>query len=236
MKGHIKDLTGQRFGRLMAIEPTDKRSRGHVVWKCLCDCGNECMIVASHLVSGNTQSCGCKNIRDLTGQRFGRLVAIESIDKRYFGSVVWKCLCDCGNTCIVAASALASGNTQSCGCLNDERRRARRGLLSGNWNPNLTSEQRVTTRHYSGYTKWQKAVYERDDYICQYCGDSASGNLNAHHIESYSNNPSLRITLSNGITLCEEHHRDFHHQYGYGDNTRKQLEKWMNNREMGNDL
>jgi len=36
----MSDLTGQRFGKLVAIEPTEKRVSKSVVWKCLCDCGN----------------------------------------------------------------------------------------------------------------------------------------------------------------------------------------------------
>ena len=36
------DLTGRRFGRLKALEPTDRRDRkGSVYWRCVCDCGQE---------------------------------------------------------------------------------------------------------------------------------------------------------------------------------------------------
>ncbi len=40
-------------------------------------------------------------------------------------------------------------------------------------------------------------------------------------------NKELRTTLTNGITLCETCHKNFHHQYGYGNNTKKQFEKWL---------
>jgi len=36
MAGKPIDLTGQKFGRLTAIEMTDKRKNNSVVWKCLC--------------------------------------------------------------------------------------------------------------------------------------------------------------------------------------------------------
>jgi len=36
----IKDLTNQRFGRLIAKRPTKERRSGSVVWGCKCDCGN----------------------------------------------------------------------------------------------------------------------------------------------------------------------------------------------------
>lgn len=55
----IRDLTGQKFGKITPIKPLDKRKNKKVVWLCKCDCGNECEIVGTHLTSGNTRSCGC---------------------------------------------------------------------------------------------------------------------------------------------------------------------------------
>lgn len=55
------DLRGQRFGKLTAIEPTDERRNGKVVWLCKCDCGNFSKTTASRLVSGHSKSCGCYN-------------------------------------------------------------------------------------------------------------------------------------------------------------------------------
>ena len=56
---NIKDMTGQKFGSLLVLEATDQRKRGQVMWKCLCDCGNETYITGSDLRTGNTKSCGC---------------------------------------------------------------------------------------------------------------------------------------------------------------------------------
>ena len=53
------DLTGQKFGRLTATHPTEKRSQGRVVWHCECECGNTIEVASHSLVSGNTKSCGC---------------------------------------------------------------------------------------------------------------------------------------------------------------------------------
>ncbi len=55
-----KNLTGRRFGRLVAIEPLEERSpNGYVMWRCKCDCGNEAIVQSRYLVSGGTKSCGC---------------------------------------------------------------------------------------------------------------------------------------------------------------------------------
>lgn len=50
---------GQRFERLVALEPTEKRSGSNVVWKCRCDCGKIAEVSANFLRRGVTQSCGC---------------------------------------------------------------------------------------------------------------------------------------------------------------------------------
>lgn len=54
---------------------------------------------------------------DLTGQRFGRLVAIKDAGYVDHGHRVWECKCDCGNTVFVRAGSLKSGYTKYCGCL-----------------------------------------------------------------------------------------------------------------------
>jgi hypothetical protein len=48
----------QRFGRLTAIHPSGS-SQGRIVWKCVCDCGNEAFVKSKHLNSGGSRSCGC---------------------------------------------------------------------------------------------------------------------------------------------------------------------------------
>lgn len=56
----IKDLKNQRFGRLLVIYPTEKRSKkGQIYWLCQCDCKNLIEVRSSNLISGNTKSCGC---------------------------------------------------------------------------------------------------------------------------------------------------------------------------------
>lgn len=57
------------------------------------------------------------NFKDLTGQRFGRLVALEIVGKTHNRNILWKVRCDCGRTSIVRGTDFKSGNTKSCGCL-----------------------------------------------------------------------------------------------------------------------
>jgi hypothetical protein len=53
------DRTGQRFGKLVALERSGTDALKKVLWRCRCDCGNEVTVVAGSLVTGNTTSCGC---------------------------------------------------------------------------------------------------------------------------------------------------------------------------------
>ena len=63
--GHARrDLTGQRFGRLTALYPVEKKDRRTATsacWRCRCDCGKETDVYAASLLHGLTRSCGCLN-------------------------------------------------------------------------------------------------------------------------------------------------------------------------------
>lgn len=55
-----KDITNQRFGKLTALFPSEKRSKsGGILWQCICDCGKTTFSLTYHLFSGASSSCGC---------------------------------------------------------------------------------------------------------------------------------------------------------------------------------
>lgn len=57
----ISDITGQIFGRLTALYPTDGRTaKGSVLWHCRCSCGNEIDVSYNELMYTNVKSCGCQ--------------------------------------------------------------------------------------------------------------------------------------------------------------------------------
>lgn len=58
---------------------------------------------------------------DLTGQVFTRLTVVKESTERKGGSIVWECLCDCGNYASVTSTHLVREKTKSCGCLSKER-------------------------------------------------------------------------------------------------------------------
>ena len=123
-KEKIIDLKGMKFGMLTALEMTNERRDNSVVWRCKCDCGKETLVSSHSLRKGSTKSCGCQigvNLLDtkidLKGQRFGKLLVLEETSERKDRSIVWECLCDCGNKCKVSSKQLRAGKTNSCGCI-----------------------------------------------------------------------------------------------------------------------
>lgn len=114
---NLQNLAGRRYGKLTVLE-YDREMRK---WKCLCDCGNTTYKATGHLNAGAV-SCGCgwrqPSVR--AGEKYGRLTAIRPTEQRSAKSVVWECLCDCGNTVNVRSTMLSSGHTSSCGCVKRE--------------------------------------------------------------------------------------------------------------------
>lgn len=60
-----EDLTNKKFGDLTVIKFVGKRpignySRVSMIWECVCSCGKISNVVTANLLSGNTQSCGCR--------------------------------------------------------------------------------------------------------------------------------------------------------------------------------
>ena len=113
------DITGNKYGRLTVLSYA-----GSGKWLCRCECGNECTVRGWNLKSGSTVSCGCKNkenihaarrnIKDITGKRYGDLEVIRYIRSDESGAV-YECKCHaCGRT-IELCSDLIKQYT-SCGC------------------------------------------------------------------------------------------------------------------------
>ena len=60
-RGHIIDVTDQRFGRLVVVARSHTSKSG-VVWSCVCDCGNTTLATGTDLRRGTKKSCGCYSL------------------------------------------------------------------------------------------------------------------------------------------------------------------------------
>ena len=129
----LYDLTGQKFGRWTVIERTESLNNRDTTWLCQCECGTIKAVLGKNLRNGRSKSCGCykkeadskrmaesnkERSLDLTGHKYGLLTPIRPTDKRCSSSIVWECLCDCGNTTFVSVDNLRGRRpVRSCGCL-----------------------------------------------------------------------------------------------------------------------
>lgn len=67
LDNRMKDITGQRFGRYVAIGPVGRDVDRSIMWECRCDCGIIRNVNGSNLRSGKSQSCGCGLNRETHG-------------------------------------------------------------------------------------------------------------------------------------------------------------------------
>lgn len=61
----LEDMSGRRFDRLIVLSRGVNNGKS-TTWNCLCDCGNHCVKNSQHLKNGDTQSCGCKHVENVT--------------------------------------------------------------------------------------------------------------------------------------------------------------------------
>ena len=242
---------GEKNGRLTILE--NVKLDGKLYYKCLCDCGNETLIVRGNF--GRTKSCGCLHTEyintihnDLTGKRFGRLL-VDNVDeiRGKNGKIYYHCTCDCGNTNVrVSSSCLISGQTQSCGCLSKEIARERV------WKGGVTQ---ITKYLRECIVEWKKDSFENANYKCIITGSNK--NLIVHHIVAfrdimYETLDDLNLEVKEfigdyseeellqmkeliikkhyyygfGVVITDELHKEFHSIYGVGHTGDVGLKEW----------
>lgn len=83
---------------------------------------------------------------NLTGKQFGRLTVIEKTRERAGKSIVWKCICLCGNQdARISARDLVNGNRKGCGVCRDSEH-----PLYGIWRGIISRCENLTDKNYGG--------------------------------------------------------------------------------------
>lgn len=97
-------------------------------WACQCDCENPILKITTYscLKNNETVSCGCqrslyggKNLKDLTGKKFGQLKVLQRADNDNSNRTQWLCECTCGNLTVVRGKDLMQEKIKSCGCIKE---------------------------------------------------------------------------------------------------------------------
>jgi hypothetical protein len=97
-----------------------------------------------------------KQVKDIAGKRFGRLVVVgfhDTIAMPNGRAARWQCRCDCGTEVVVIGTSLRRGNTSSCGCISRERTAARNSkhgdARRGRKTPEYTAWRNMIARCYN---------------------------------------------------------------------------------------
>lgn len=216
----LKDMTGQRFGRLTVISRAENTARGLARWNVRCDCGALRIVSGSNLRTGTTKSCECLRNKPSSrrvnhvGKHIGRLTILARARNGERGQTRWKVQCDCGTIKTILNSNLP--RTTSCGCFAREQSAKRIGANHNNWDPTLTQEDR--DRHRLGspaHTEFKvlaQQIRRRDRATCLVCG--APNSTHVHHLQPWAAYRDLRYDPANLVTLCKECHNQFHALYG----------------------
>jgi hypothetical protein len=235
----IRDITGHTSGYLTVVslshtKKSKSSSSTKAWWNCVCICGKVVQITRDHIVAGMRTSCGCMKGRakaiNISGNQYGRLLALYAWETPKSGKHQWVFLCDCGQVTIKAKGDVTTGNTESCGCLSSEAALnalavynsiPRYGENSSNWKGGVTPIS-SSIRTSEEYKAWRTAVFERDLFKCQDCG--IKKDIHAHHIIHFSTiRDSYNITtmeearacallwdITNGVTVCHDCHLERH--------------------------
>lgn len=170
---------------------------------------------------------------NLTGKRFGQLIAVSHEGRTEGGRAIWRFACDCGGQKIAEAANVKSGRTRSCGCAAQEQRKAAaqsqrhalsasevprerkawEGMLRRCYSPKHPSFARYGGRGIAVCERWREsfaaffadlgpapegATLERIDNAKDYAPDNCKW---ASRKEQANNRRSNRLLTHDGVTL-----------------------------------
>ena len=203
--------SGQKYGRLTVIKATDERDNcGRIKWLCQCECGNFVKVNTSSLKNGNTLSCGCLKkektsqiqFKDLTGQRFGKLLVLERVKNTWDGRSRWKCKCDCGTIKETTGETLRRGEVISCGCIASKGEYLIREYLNKN-NINFQSQYSfkdlISQKNHP--LRFDFAIFKDNKVYCliEFQGPQHTDNNNPWHTLELEYNDKEKIQY------CQKH-------------------------------
>lgn len=163
----IINLKNFTFGQLRVREMIEESSDNSLC-QCVCSCGNEIVVSAADLLSGEVFSCGCVQDPPVSqtkfiGQRWGRLTAVEHMGydiKEWNGRKekrsIWLFRCDCGTEKPMYLNNVRYSNVRSCGCLALENvRKLRTTDITGQQFGRLKAIRPTDQRTKNGSILWE---------------------------------------------------------------------------------
>lgn len=160
-------------------------------------------------------------MKDLTGEKFGRLFVIKESDKRIGDRPTWLCRCDCGNTKEVSSQDLTTGRISSCGCLKRGRISHKdRKLIPTKSLPNINESPRINTKFsiYRSSARNRGLEFElsKEDFLnlitgeCTYCGKKSETGFDLKSLSVHTTflgidrvDNTKGYTINNVVSCCK---------------------------------
>lgn len=157
---------------------------------------------------------GGKNIIDISGRRFGKLV-VDALATNN-GRAYWLCKCDCGNTKIINGSTLRRGITKSCGCISHGLMYKGSGLLSKSYWNRIVKGANLRNIELSITIDDAWKLYQEQNGLCALSGLPiilVTDFTNKHHLQTASLD---RINNQEGYNIDNIHwiHKDINMMKG----------------------
>lgn len=193
----------------------------------IAECGHKSTITYDAF-KNSSASHRCKECQLITHFNIEKIVSLfrdrgcSVLDTAYVPKKKIHYIAACGHRTYIALDKFIDGQGTNCPRCNKPR-----GEKHHAYNPLLTDEERIQNRDVIEYVIWRKGVFEKDGYTCRVCGDNRGGNLQAHHLNSYSAFSDERFDIGNGITLCAQCHKQYHVACGFCDSTSEKFNQWF---------
>jgi hypothetical protein len=185
--GHTKEYIEQELS-LLGITLVSPYIQSRKPFTFICRCGGIGHNSLHHVLAGQ----GCGNCAENKWREKFNERGCEIITYNKATDITFRCSCG-------AIHTVQANNwfTQGHGCPTCK--------VKYNYNPHRIDRK-------STYT-WKKRLLIRDNFMCRNCG--YDNDLEAHHIEAYSQRPDLVDDIDNGIILCKVCHQSLHSIYGW---------------------
>lgn len=104
-----------------------------------------------------------RQVKDITGQRFGYLTAIRECGQNKHGQNIWLFECKCGNFIELGKSRVMTGKVRSCGCM--------RGIKFESGKSQGDPESIISAQDRCPFSDCIQCKYTRDRWkVCTKCG------------------------------------------------------------------
>uniref|UniRef100_A0A6M3IL93 Uncharacterized protein n=1 Tax=viral metagenome TaxID=1070528 RepID=A0A6M3IL93_9ZZZZ len=176
---------------------------------------------------------------DLTGQKFGRLTAIQIDENRHSGRIYWHCQCECGKRTIKSRQLLTTGQTTSCGCKLVDSARERFTTHGMSSSIEYFSWFHMKARCYKTYDKEYKNYGARGISVCarwlesfqNFFSDMGLKPSKKHEIERIDNDGDYSPENCKWATRTEQANNTRHNHFVTIGNKTQTIAQWS--RELG---